>query len=123
MFLVWLIPCLALVLLLIVLFFSIFKVDFRRKRVTFNRRSITAIYIRGQIGDISAAFGRREHKQQSNSNNSMEKQSHQRGHVSNDTGHHSNTGSGVHHHSGGSIGGGHSHGGGDFGGGHFGGHH
>ncbi len=99
MFMVLLIPALAIALLVIVLFFSIFKVDFRHKRVKFNNASIAAIFARRQIGNVSIS-------------QSSESQIH--------------GSSGGHHHTGGDFSGGHAgghyHTGGDFGGGHTGGH-
>lgn len=94
-----LIPTLAIVLLVIVLFLSIFKIDFRHKRVKFNNASIAAIFARRQIGNVSISQSSDSQLQGS---------------------------SGGHHHTGSDFGGGHTgghyHTGGDFGGGHAGGH-
>jgi hypothetical protein len=118
MFLVWLIPCLVIGLLLIVLFLSIFRVDFRRKKVKFDRASIAGTYVSSQIGDVSAASGRKE--KHSHGGRGGGRSHHDAPHVGQHHG--SSTGSAGHHHSGGHLDGGH-HSGGDFGGGHFGGGH
>ncbi len=95
MLLAVLIPVLAIVLLVIVLFFSIFKVDVRHKRVKFHNASIAGIFASGQVGDRSPSDTRESQHHRSSEG---------------------------HHHSGGDFGGGHHYGGGDFGGGHTGGH-
>jgi hypothetical protein len=99
MLLAVLIPVLAIVLLVIVLFFSIFKVDVRHKRVKFNNASIAGIFASGQVGDRSPSDTRESQHHRSSEG---------------------------HHHIGGDFGGGHTgghhHTGGDFGGGHIGGH-